>query len=140
MDLARIASPRALARRVRLGPLGSLEDAPFNLRTLAGAGVIRPLRPDHLARVALTVSRWGASPAAGIAGAAITDPDREMLIDDAGELSFAAVHARSNALARALRAEGIGAGDGVAIMCRNHRGFVEATLAVCASSARSAST
>ena len=54
---------------------GSLPDVPFNLKTLAEAGVIRPLRPDKLARVVRELARWGASPAAGIAGAAITHPD-----------------------------------------------------------------
>ena len=38
-------------------------------------------------------------------------------------------HRRSNALARALRDEGSRMGDGVAIMCRNHRYFIEATMA-----------
>ncbi len=40
------------------------------------------------------------------------------------------MHRRSNALARALAAQGVGQGDGVAVMCRNHHGFVEATLAI----------
>ena len=44
-------------------------------------------------------------------------------------LTFAEVHRRSNALARALADEGVEEGDGVAIMCRNHRGFIDATLA-----------
>src|SRR5439155_15010829 len=51
------------------------------------------------------------------------------LVDDRGTLTFAEVHRRTNALARALREEGISEGDGVAIMCRNHRGFIEATVA-----------
>ena len=36
---------------------------------------------------------------------------------------------RSNAIANALAQMGIRCGDGVGIMCRNHRGFVETTLA-----------
>ena len=36
---------------------------------------------------------------------------------------------RSNALAHALQGEGLEPGDGIAILCRNHRGFVDATLA-----------
>jgi fatty-acyl-CoA synthase len=119
-----------LARRIKLGSLGSLPDIPFNIRTLVEAGVIRPVRPDKLARVTREVVRWGASPAAGIAGSAILRPDDTMLVDDAGELTFAEVHRRSNALARALREEGVEPGNGVAIMARNHRGFVDATLAV----------
>ncbi|HEX6388926.1 MAG TPA: AMP-binding protein, partial [Solirubrobacteraceae bacterium] len=35
----------------------------------------------------------------------------------------------SNALAHALADRGIREGDGVAILCRNHRGFIEATVA-----------
>jgi len=121
--------PLSLARKVKLGSLGTLPDVPFNLKTLAEAGVIRPIRPDKLARVARELARWGASPAAGIAGAAITHPDDAMLIDESGSLTFGEMHRRSNALARALAAEGVKPGDGIAIMARNHRGFVDATLA-----------
>ena len=39
------------------------------------------------------------------------------------------MHRRTNALAHAFAGMGIGPGDGVGIMCRNHRGFIEATLA-----------
>jgi fatty-acyl-CoA synthase len=123
-------APLALARKVRIGKLGSVVDLPFNLKTLTEAGVIRPVRPDKLARAVRELARWGASPAAGIAAATITHPDEEMVEDEAGTLTFSEVHRRSNALARGLAGEGVGEGDGVAIMCRNHRGFIEATLAV----------
>ena len=123
-------SPLSLARKVKLGSLGALPDIPFNIKQLADAGVIRPVRPDKLARIAREVVRWGASPAAGIAGSAILRPGDTMLVDEAGELTFAEVHSRSNALARALGSEGVRPGDGVAIMARNHRGFIEATLAI----------
>ncbi len=121
--------PLSLARKVKLGSLGPLPDVPFNLRTLAEAGIIRPMRPDKLARVARELARWGASPAAGIAGSAIAHPDELMVIDEAGEVTFSEMHRRSNALARALADEGVGEGDGIAIMARNHRGFIEATIA-----------
>src|SRR4029079_13978986 len=39
------------------------------------------------------------------------------------------VDERSNALARAFAADGVQTGDGVAIMCRNHRGWIDAVLA-----------
>ena len=130
MDLGPLAAPLSLARRVKLGKLGSLPDVPFNVKTLADAGVLRPVRPDKLARAVRELARWGASPAAGIAAGAITHGDDEMLVDEAGSLSFADVHRRSNALADSLAREGIREGDGVAIMCRNHRGFIDATLAV----------
>src|SRR5581483_7497872 len=44
-------------------------------------------------------------------------------------LTYEEVDRRSNALARALSERGIRQGDGIAIMARNHRGFVDATLA-----------
>ena len=127
MDLGQASSA---LRKIKLGPLGPLPDLPFNLGALAQAGVIKPMRPDRLMRVARELRRWGASPAAGISVAAISNPDREMLIDEDGPVTFEQMHRRSNALARALAAAGVGAGDGVAIMCRNHRRFVDATLAV----------
>ncbi|HSI81906.1 MAG TPA: AMP-binding protein [Solirubrobacterales bacterium] len=115
--------------RANVGSLGQLADVPFNLRMLAQAGVIRPMRPDKVARVARELRRWGASPAAGIAAAAATRGDAPMVEDESGTLSFAEIHRRSNALARGLRDARVGEGDGVAIMCRNHRGFIESTLA-----------
>ena len=51
--------PLSLARKVKLGSLGSLPDVPFNLKTLAEAGVIRPMRPDKLARVARELAPLG---------------------------------------------------------------------------------
>jgi len=119
-----------VARRIKLGPLGALSEVPFNVKVLADAGVIRPVRPDKLAAMAVLLARWGASPAAGVAGAAINYPDEPMIEDEAGTLSFAEVHSRSNAIARGLAEGGVREGDGVAIMCRNHRGFIEATLAL----------
>ena len=119
----------SIGKRVKVGPLGSIADVPFNLRTLRGAGVIRPVRPDKLARTVRELVRYGPSPAAGIAGAAINHPHDVAFVDEAGELTFADLHLRSNALANALAAEGIGAGDGIAIMARNHRNFIDVTLA-----------
>ncbi len=52
------------------------------------------------------------------------------MIDDLGTLTFGEIDRRTNALAHGLSDHGIKEGDGVAIMCRNHRGFVEATVAV----------
>ena len=53
-----------------------------------------------------------------------------MIVDELGTLTFSEVDTRTNALAHALSDAGIVEGDGVGIMCRNHRGFIEATIAV----------
>ena len=47
-----------------------------------------------------------------------------------GLLTFAALHRRSNTLARGLLGMGIARGVTVGVMCRNHRGFVEITIAL----------
>src|SRR5215210_3474449 len=92
--------------------------------TLTRAGIVRPQRPDRLAGAALALVRWGATPAAGYKAAASRFPDDLALIDECGTLTFREVHERSNALAHALAGEGVRAGDGIGIMCRNHRGWV----------------
>ena len=127
--MAESAPGASLARKIPAGPLGQLVDVPFNARTLWEAGVIQPTRPDTLARTLRELLRWGASPAAGVATGAITRGDEPAVIDEAGTLTFTELHKRSNALARGLAADGISEGDGVAVMCRNHRGFLDATLA-----------
>jgi acyl-CoA synthetase (AMP-forming)/AMP-acid ligase II len=106
-----------------------LETKIHTVNALARAGIIRPHRPDRLARVANAMLRWGPTPAAGYAANAARYPDEQAIIDELGTLSFREVHERTNALAHALAEDGIGAGDGVAIMCRNHRGFVDAYVA-----------
>ncbi len=98
-------------------------------RTLLGTGMIAPVRPDKLVRSLAALRRWGPTPAAAYTGSAIRYPDRQAIVDERGTLTFAEVDRRTNALARSLRAHGVGEQDSVAIMCRNHRGFIEATVA-----------
>ncbi len=99
------------------------------VKVLTQAGVIRPISPIRLAKVARAVVRWGTGPAGGFASLAARWPDRPGLIDELGTLTFGDLHRRSNALAHALREQGVTESDSVAIMCRNHRYFVDATIA-----------
>jgi acyl-CoA synthetase (AMP-forming)/AMP-acid ligase II len=98
-------------------------------RALLATGMLRPTRPDRAARALVALRQWGPTAAAGYTSAAARYPDGIALVDDRGALTFAEVHQRTNALAHALGDAGIAAGDGVAVMCRNHRGFVEASVA-----------
>jgi acyl-CoA synthetase (AMP-forming)/AMP-acid ligase II len=107
----------------------AVADKAFELKVLHEAGVLGMHRPDKTAKVISAFLRWGASPALGITTASIHYPHETALIDERGSLSFERLNRRSNALARGLAEMGIGYGDGVGIMCRNHRGFIEATLA-----------
>jgi len=98
-------------------------------RTLLGTGMVQPERLDKAVRALGALRRWGPSSPAAYLGGAIRFPDRAAVVDDRGALTYREVHRRTNALASQLRSAGVREGDGVAIMCRNHRGFVEATVA-----------
>ncbi len=99
-------------------------------RVLLGSGIVRPYSPVVLARLLRTVRTWGTGPAGGFASLAVREPDRVGIVDELGSVTYGELHRRSNAIAHALRGRGVGEGDGVALMCRNHRGFVEASIAV----------
>ncbi len=98
-------------------------------QTLLGTGMVRPMRPDKAVRTLRALRRWGPTSAAACEVMSIRYPEREALVDERGTLTFAEVERRANALARALSRAGVGEQDGVAIMCRNHRGFIDATMA-----------
>jgi acyl-CoA synthetase (AMP-forming)/AMP-acid ligase II len=99
------------------------------LRALASTGILAPVRPDRVARM-LAALRLGLGPAAACAAAAARYPGHPGLIDERGPLTFEDLDRRGAAVAGALREDhGVGPERGLAVMCRNHRGFVEATLA-----------
>ena len=98
-------------------------------RVLGGSGIVRPLSPATLARIGRALKVWGTGPAGGFTAMAARDPGRVGIVDELGSLTFGEMHRRSNALARALAERGVGEGDRVAVMCRNHRGFVDACVA-----------
>jgi fatty-acyl-CoA synthase len=119
-----------------MSPVGSLEkvttaagDAAFLVRQLAAAGVVAPMHPRVVRDVLRGLKDFGPTPAAGYTMNAARRPEATAIIDDFGSLTFREVHERSNALARELRAMGVREGDALAIMCRNHRGFVETIVA-----------
>jgi acyl-CoA synthetase (AMP-forming)/AMP-acid ligase II len=99
-------------------------------RTLIGAGVFRPERPDRLLHTLRALRRWGPTFAAGYAASAARTPHEPAIIDELGTLTFADVHKRTNALAHAFADQGIREGDGVAVLVRNHRGFIETIVAL----------
>jgi len=111
-------------------PLESLTHNLGSLGVLIQSGIVKPIRPDRLLGVATALARWGRSPAAGYMSGVARYPDRVSIIDELGSLTFREVNERTNRLASSLSDAGIVEGDGVAIMARNHRYFIEATVAV----------
>ncbi|MFN2378464.1 MAG: AMP-binding protein [Candidatus Binatia bacterium] len=98
------------------------------LEVLGSSGI---LWPSVLGPIGKGAGKWGSTPAAGFAASALRRPDDVGLIDEVGApLTFREVDTRTNAIARGLAAAGVKCGDGVGLYARNHRGFVEASIAL----------
>jgi acyl-CoA synthetase (AMP-forming)/AMP-acid ligase II len=113
-------------RAVRL--VAALRRLVFVVTTLARAGMIAPMRPDKYLRLGLVVRRHGATPMAGIGLAAVRRPRGTALVDERGSMTWAELDRRVDAIAVAL-AERAPRPTTVGILCRNHRGLVEALAA-----------
>ena len=116
--------------RDAMNRLTGIETRVLNVGTLISSGLIRPMRPDHLIRFGRLYLAWGPTPALGYTVGGVTRADETAVIDELGALTFTEMNRRTNALAHALADEGIGEGDRIAVMCRNHRGFIDATVAL----------
>jgi fatty-acyl-CoA synthase len=91
------------------------------------AGMLAFDRPDKAAAIMRATVRMGQIGSAPIVSA-IRHGDRVGLIDDRGSLTFRELNERSDALACGLLERGLRAGETVGILCRNHRGFLDATF------------
>jgi fatty-acyl-CoA synthase len=99
------------------------------------SGVVGFEPPHRLAKLALAFERFGLL-AGAVAVGAIRHGDRAAVIDERGELTYAQLHVHSNALANSWRELGLEPGEGVAILVRNHRGFLESMFAAAKCGAR----
>src|SRR5436190_8892625 len=96
------------------------------MSTLRRSGFITPMRPDKYLRIAAAARREKMAATYAFAAAARRCPDRPGLVDERGTLTWRELDERCDSLAAALarrRPQTVG------IMCRNHRGFVEALVA-----------
>jgi acyl-CoA synthetase (AMP-forming)/AMP-acid ligase II len=107
----------------------ALSDGIHVAGTLARAGMLRPSRPDRAMRAIIGLRRFGPTMAAGVMGGAARFPNAAAVIDDEGTVTFGDLERRTNALARGLAGHGLIEGRTLAVMCRNHRGFVEVAAA-----------
>ncbi|KMO70724.1 acyl-CoA ligase FadD12 [Mycolicibacterium chlorophenolicum] len=99
------------------------------LSTLTRAGLIAPMRPDKYLRIVGAMQRENMAVTSGFAAAAQRCGDRAGLIDEIGILTWRQIDRRADALAAALQALPGGQPDVVALMARNHRGFVDTLIA-----------
>jgi fatty-acyl-CoA synthase len=99
------------------------------------SGLVGPELPHKVAQLMLAFDRYGMLGGA-LSAAAIRSGDRTGVLDERGKLTFAELDERSNRLANAWREQGLRAGDGVTVLARNHRFFVDAVFAAAKSGAR----
>jgi fatty-acyl-CoA synthase len=92
------------------------------------AGMVGLELPHRTAQILLGFERHGLLGGA-VAMGGVRNGDRIAVSDERGELSYVQMHERSNALANAWRQHGLQPGEGVAILARNHRGFLDAVFA-----------
>jgi fatty-acyl-CoA synthase len=100
------------------------------VKVMATSGVIRPYGPRTLAAIGKTVKDWGIGFAGGIGALAVRAPDAVGLVDELGELTWAEIDERATRLAHGLKELGVAEGDSVAVLCRNHRYFLDASTAL----------
>ncbi|MEV4675429.1 AMP-binding protein [Actinomadura sp. NPDC049382] len=93
----------------------------------ARSGLWRPGPPLKVVRQLDALRRWGTLLGGTVASAAARDPGVVAIADDAGELTYGELDARTDRLAAALGR--FNDSPRVAVLCRNHRGMVEALTA-----------
>jgi acyl-CoA synthetase (AMP-forming)/AMP-acid ligase II len=105
------------------GLLARVRQTLWMVGVLARAGMIPLVRPDRYVRMVAVVLR-GVTATTGIALAAARAPRRTALVDERGSLTWAELDAGCDAFAVGLLALTGGEPRTVAVLARNHRGFV----------------
>ncbi|GFG71716.1 acyl-CoA ligase FadD12 [Mycolicibacter senuensis] len=111
------------------GPFDRLARIGSMLQTFSRAGLLAPLRPDKYLRIAAAAAREGGTTTVGIAMAAQRGGDRPSVIDERGSITYTELDRRCDALAAGLQRLPGRTPQAIALMCRNHRGFIEALAA-----------
>jgi acyl-CoA synthetase (AMP-forming)/AMP-acid ligase II len=109
--------------------LGVLRSAGSTAGWLLRSGLL-PVTPRAIVAVGSAVFRNGPSIATSVAISAARGAGTVAIVDDHGEITFGELHDRITAIAGGLTIRyGVRAGQTVAVLARNHRGFAEAVVA-----------
>lgn len=98
-------------------------------RHLVRSRMIAPMAPSRYVGMTRILRAYGPHSTTGFALAANRNPDGIGLVDERGSLTWQEIQERADALAVALANVQGKPPTAVAILCRNHRGFVDALLA-----------
>ncbi|KAA0111306.1 long-chain-fatty-acid--CoA ligase FadD2 [Mycolicibacterium sp. P1-5] len=112
---------QALAKAQQLADRGSAEL--HYLVKMIESGAFRLEPPQNLLAMVADIRRWGEIGMVPALNARRT-PNKLAIVDDEGSMTYRELDDAANAVANALLAMGVGGGDGVAILARNHRWFV----------------
>ncbi len=110
-------------------------DEAWYVALLVRSGLVRPEVPHRIPQMLVAYERYGLLAAAVTIGA-IRNGDRVAIRDELGTLTYRELDERTSAIASEWYAHGLRAGDGVAILVRNHRGFLDAVFAAAKCGAR----
>jgi fatty-acyl-CoA synthase len=105
------------------------------LRKIFESGAIGLESPLNYAAMAVDMRKWGEF---GMLPShnARRNPHGVAVIDEEGELTYKELDEAAHAVANGLIAKGVGGGDGVALLARNHRWFVIANYGAARTGAR----
>ena len=112
-----------------------LGDEAYYAAACLRSGLLPPASPQAYAGVALALGRFGLL-GGSISASAFLHADRVVVIDELGQLSYRELADRVDSLATAWQERGLRPGDGVTLIARNHRGFLQAFFAAAKLGAR----
>ena len=107
----------------------------YYLRLCFRSGLLGIDSPRTTADVVLGLKRFGMLGGAPVVAAA-RHPERTAVIDEGGSITYRELDDRVNALANAWLRDGMQPGDSIAVLIRNHAGFLEAVFAAAKCGAR----
>lgn len=105
-------------------------DLGYKLTVLRRIGLLKAQDPIRLAKAGKKLKEWGPGFPSAVGAAAARKPDQLAVIDDAGQITWKEMSDEVNRLSAALKERGIGVGDPVAVLCRNHRYMVISMVAI----------
>ncbi|KWX20011.1 long-chain-fatty-acid--CoA ligase FadD2 [Mycolicibacterium wolinskyi] len=104
-------------------------------RKMFEAGALKLESPQNMAAMLVDIRNWGEIGMIASLNAR-RHPNRVAVIDDDGEMTFGELNSAAHALANELVTMGVRAGDGVAILARNHRWFLVSVYGAARAGAR----
>ncbi|NLC98750.1 MAG: AMP-binding protein [Actinomycetales bacterium] len=105
-------------------------DLGYKLTVLRRIGLLKAQDPIRLVKAGKKLKEWGPGFPAAVCAAAARKPNQLAVIDDAGQITWREFSDEINRLSAALKERGIGLGDPVAVLCRNHRYMITSMVAI----------